>query len=186
MRGYSDSVKCNAHLALFLLYDDFCMVRILLAVVAFLSFIQTAHAGESLGVWRVTRYYTPVEGQERYYNGWKQNTGICKTANLYYVPYGGKQKGSYSAEICMQSDGEAFYTADGTDLRTQEPLTVAACPRKYLGETLHIENIGYVVCRDTGGAIHGNRVDVWAGIGDEGYQRIQDTTGGLLSVHLKP
>lgn len=161
------------------------MVRILLAVVAFSSFIQIASAGMSLGVWSVTRYYTPVEGQERYYNGWTQNVGICKTENLYYAPYGSRYKGNYSAEVCMQSDGEPFHTADGTDLRTQEPLTVAACPRKYLGETLHIENIGYVVCRDTGGAIYGNRIDVWAGIGEEGYERIKNVAAGALSVHLK-
>lgn len=161
------------------------MVRALLAVVAFSLFAPLAHAGQPLGVWNVTRYYTPVEGQEHYYNGWKRNVGNCKTANLYYAPYGGKHRGSYSAEICMQSDGEPFHTADGTDLRTQEPFTVAACPRKYLGRTLHIENIGYVVCRDTGGAIYGNRIDVWAGIGEEGYENIQNTTGGTLSVHLK-
>lgn len=179
------AVKSKAGLAAFFCYDYLYMVRTLLAVVAFLSFIHTAHAGEPLGVWNVTRYYTPVEGQERYYNGWKQNVGDCKTANLYYVPYGSKSKGNYSAELCMQSDGEPFHTADGTDLRTQQPLTVAACPRKYLGRTLHIEDIGYVVCRDIGGAIHGNRIDVWAGIGEEGYERIQNTTGGALFVYLK-
>jgi 3D (Asp-Asp-Asp) domain-containing protein len=161
------------------------MVRAILVVVAFLSFLPTAHAGESLGTWKVTRYYTPVEGQERYYNGWSKNVGECKTANLYYAPYGGKYKGSYSAEACMQGQGDIFTTADGTDLRSQEPFTVAACPRKYLGRTLHIAEIGYVVCRDTGGAIYGNRIDVWAGIGEEGYENIQKGAGGNLEVHLK-
>lgn len=161
------------------------MIRVLLSVVAFVSFIQTAHAGEPLGVWSVTRYYTPVEGQERYYNGWKQNAGTCKTANLYYAPYRGHYKGSYSAEACMQGQGDIFVTADGTDLRSQEPFTVAACPPKYLGRTMHIAEIGYVICRDTGGAIHGKKIDVWAGIGEEGYENIYRSKGGSLFVHLK-
>lgn len=147
---------------------------------------MSAHAGEPLGVWKVTRYYTPEPGQARYYNGWKQNPGQCATKNLYFAGYGGKRTGDYSAEACMQGQGDIFKTADGTDLRTQKPLTVAACPRGYLGRTLHIAKIGYVVCRDTGGAVHGKHVDVWAGIGNEGYEKIQTAPGGLLFVHLKP
>lgn len=166
-------------------YDFSCMVRTLLAVVAFLSLTPIAHAGIPLGTWKVTRYYTPVEGQDRYYNGWKQNVGDCNTKNLYYAPYGGRYKGSYTAEACMQGQGDIFITADGTDLRTQEPLTVAACDQRYLGRTLHIAEIGYVVCRDTGGGVYGNHVDVWAGIGDEGYENIQNGNGGALFVHLK-
>lgn len=179
------AVKSKAGLAAFFCYAFSYMVRTLLVVVAFLSFIQTAHAGEPLGVWNVTRYYTPVEGQERYYNGWTRNVGRCNVANLYYAPYGGKYKGSYSAEACMQGQGDIFITADGTDLRTQEPFTVAACPVRYFGRTLHIAEIGYVVCKDTGGAIKGNRVDVWAGIGEEGYENIANGKGGDLFVHLK-
>ncbi len=161
------------------------MVRLLLTVAAFLLFIPTAFAGKDLGKWTVTRYYTPIPGQERYYNGWRQNEGTCRTSNLYYAGYGAKRKGSYSAEACMNGSGDLFITADGTDLRTQEPLSVAACPKKYLGETLHIGMIGYVVCRDTGGGVNGNHVDVWAGIGDEGYENIRTAPSGLLPVSLK-
>lgn len=161
------------------------MLRAILMVVAFLITTPVALAGEDLGTWNVTRYYTPLPNQERYYNGWKQNVGACKIANLYYAPYGGKYRGSYSAELCMQSDGDPFYTADGTDVRHAEPFTIAACPRRYLGQILHVAQIGYVRCADTGGAINGKRLDIWAGIGDQGYEAIQSSPGGFLSVHLK-
>lgn len=162
------------------------MKRLLFAAIAFALLIPTANAGTYLGEWKVTRYYTPVPGQARYYNGWSQNEGVCKTSNLYYAPFGGKRTGSYTAEACMNGQGDIFTTADGTNLSDAEPYTVAACPRSYLGRTLHIANIGYVRCADTGGAIHGARVDVWAGIGDEGYTNIATgLRGGTLSVHLK-
>lgn len=161
------------------------MVRSSLIVAAFLLFIPSAYAGQDLGVWMVTRYYTPVPAQERYYNGWKQSEGSCKIANLYYAPYGGKYKGDYAAELCMQGQGDGFITADGTNLRTVKPFSIAACPREYLGETLHIAEIGYVKCRDTGGVIKGKKIDVWAGIGSEGYENIRSSPGGLLHVHQK-
>lgn len=161
------------------------MLRSLLAVVAFLGFIPIAHAGTDLGLWTVTRYYTPVEGQERYYNGWARNVGTCRISNLYYAPYGGARAGSFTAEQCMQGDGDGFTTADGTDLHDVSPLTIAACPRRYLGRTIFVSMIGYVRCADVGGAVRGNHVDVWAGIGDEGYETIQTAPSGLLQVFLK-
>ena len=161
------------------------MKRTLLALVAFLWMLPAAHAGQSLGQWKVTRYYTPVEGQERYYNGWARNAGTCRVSNLYYAPYDGRRTGSYSAEACMQGSGDLFITADGTDLHNESPLSVAACPRRYLGRTLFVAEIGYVRCADVGGGVKGNHVDVWAGIGEEGYERIQTAPGGFLSVFLK-
>jgi 3D (Asp-Asp-Asp) domain-containing protein len=156
----------------------------LLTVALFVSQIPSAFAGQDLGVWNITRYYTPVPGQERYYNGWARNQGSCAIKNLYYIPYG-KDGGDYHAEAGMQGQGDIFTTADGTDLHFATPGAVAACPPGYLGKTLHIERIGYVTCRDTGGAIHGKKIDVWAGIGDVGYNKINIMPGGALHVHLK-
>lgn len=157
----------------------------LLLVALLLSGIPTpALAGQDLGVWHITRYYTPVPGQERYYNGWARNPGQCATKNLYYLPHG-KDGGDYHAEACMQGQGDIFITADGTDLRNATPGAVAACPPGYLGKTLHIDRIGYVTCRDTGGAIKGKKIDVWAGIGQTGYDKINTMPGGALHVHLQ-
>lgn len=164
------------------------MIRSLLAVVAFLWFVlspSVAYAGQDLGTWKVTRYYTPVEGQERYYNGWARNAGTCRISNLYYTPYAGVRTGDYTAELCMNGSGDYFTTADGTDLHNEKPFTVAACPSRYLGRTLHIADIGYVRCVDTGGGVNGDHVDVWAGIGDEGYENIAKGKGGFLQIHLK-
>lgn len=143
-------------------------------------------AGEDLGDWNITRYYTPVPGQERYYNGWSQNYGKCATKNLYYIGYNDTDyKGDYEAEACMQGQGDIFVTADGTNLKDSRPYSIAACPRNMLGQTLHIEGIGYVKCRDTGGAIKGRKIDIWTGIGMDGYNNIQKIPGGLLQVHKK-
>ncbi len=162
------------------------MFRLLFIVATFLTFIPLAHAGEDLGAWKVTRYYTPIEGQERYYNGWARNAGTCKTSNLYYAPYKGKRLGDYSAEACMQGSGDLFITADGTDLHDVTPFSVAACPRKYLGRTLHVADIGYVRCADVGGGVKGMHIDLWAGVGEEGYNNIAtQQVKGLLPVHLK-
>lgn len=159
--------------------------KLLLAAVL-LCLPLTAYAGTDLGMWKVTRYYTPVEGQDHYYNGWKDGTDrTCKVSNLYYAGYGAKRTGDYSAEACMQGSGDLFITADGTDLRTVDPYSVAACPAQYLGRTLHIAEIGYVRCVDTGGSVKGKTVDVWAGIGEEGYEKIHTAPSGLLQIHLK-
>ena len=160
------------------------MQRMLLSVALFLFAPTVALAGSPLGVWHVSRYYTPVEGQEQYYNGWARNEGQCATKNLYYIPYKGKSRGSYSAEACMNGQGDVFKTADGTDLRTAKAASLAACPPSYLGQTIHIQNIGYVRCADTGGAIHGKRIDLWAGIGDVGYHNLPTLPAGPLLVHL--
>ena len=160
------------------------MLKAFIAPTILLAFIPAAHAGEYLGEWRITRYYTPVAGQAHYFNGWKGDDRTCKTANLYYIGAGSRDPGSYTADLCMQSSGDPFITADGTNLRHEEPGRVVACPRAYLGRTLHIENIGYVHCHDVGGAIKGKRLDVWTGIGEAGYDRMSTTPSGLLDVSL--
>lgn len=164
-------------------------------VLCLLSFVSVA--GQSEAAWnppiygpseianrvmKVTRYYTPEEDQPRYYNEWKQNPGICAVSNLSYVGYGDRRTGSYSAEVCMNGQGNKYITADGTDLRFVGPLTVAACPREMLGQTLIIEKVGRVVCRDTGGSVVGNTIDLWAGLGEEGYETIHYAPGGNLRV----
>lgn len=130
------------------------------------------------GTWTVTRYYTPVEGQERYLNGWKVTGQGCSTKNLYYNPIGSPWKGSYTADICMQGQNDHFTTADGTNLAYAEPFTVLACPRDMLGRKFIVEGFeeyGVAVCRDTGGAIVGRKIDLWVGVGQEGIQNYIDS-----------
>ncbi len=166
-------------------YTKKYMVRTLLCVVLFFILTPIAYAGDDLGNWIVTRYYTPVPGQEHYYNGWSKNEGVCKISNLYYIGHGAKRMGDYTAEMCMQGSGDIFKTADGTDLHYAVPFSVGACSKQYLGKTIFVSEIGYVKCADTGGGVHGNHVDVWAGIGEEGYENINTAPGGLLHVYLK-
>lgn len=49
-------------------------------------------------------------------------------------------------------------TASGTKPR---PNKTAACPAKWLGKSLFIENFGVLKCEDTGGAITEGRIDIY-------------------------
>lgn len=136
--------------------------------------VEPCYQRTDLGYWKITRYYVPEEGQEYYYNGWKNNVGMCSTKNLYYTPYRGRLKGNYYAELCMQSNyysgGDPYSTANGTDLRTIEPFTTAACPQWLLGQRIEIDGVGIVQCNDTGGGLAG--IDLFAGTGTQGYENI--------------
>lgn len=121
------------------------------------------------GTFSFSRYYTPVEGQEFYLNGFKPGKeGDCSTyANLTWR----QGKGDFRAEKCMNGDGDHFITKDGTDLRNAAPFTVLACDPAMLGRTFIIDALEgkIATCRDTGGAIKGNRIDLWVGLGQDGY-----------------
>lgn len=117
--------------------------------------LNLAEDASPIGTWRISRYYTPERGQDKYFHG------------------------SYEQDYYINCQGDCTITADGTDLTQEEPFTVVACPRYEsghlrleFGTKLYIEGIGEVVCHDTGGAIIGNRLDLWAGIGQEGLDNI--------------
>ncbi len=114
-------------------------------------------------IWNISRYYTPVPGQTRYY------------------------RKTYEEDFAVNCQGDCFKTADGFDLHDAKPMTVAACPPEFkLGTRLHIEGIGEVTCHDRGGAIKGKRLDIWAGYGDAALDRIRDPSNraGPLKVRV--
>lgn len=111
-------------------------------------------------VWGISRYYTPIPGQAKYY-----------------------RPGGYEADFKVNCSGDCFKTADGTDLHEVKAFSIAACPPTMkMGTRLQIEGYGIVTCHDHGGAIKGKRIDIWAGIGDVGLQNIRNTTGGPKKV----
>lgn len=108
----------------------------------------------------VSNYYTPVPGQNAYVN-----------------------KNGFDAEFAVNCHGNCLRPADGkTKLEFVEPLTTAACPKNYpFGTIIAID--GYkekITCVDRGGAIEGNRIDVWSGIGDEGFRRAKLAPSGIF------
>jgi 3D (Asp-Asp-Asp) domain-containing protein len=105
--------------------------------------------------WHISTYYTPVIGQEKYFNG------------------------SYEADFAVNCSGDCFVTASGHRLTDSDRLKAAACPSGYAFGTqikitlpedhpVHPSSEYVVTCRDRGGSIQGKRLDVWVGSGVEG------------------
>lgn len=165
--------------------DEFCEKQ---SVVS--SNGEPNHDGETnlLGIYKITRYYTPMLNQERYLYEFKDRSKGCTPGNTRWLGYRSRVKGEYAADLCVNSSGDKFKTADGkTDLRLETPFRVAACPREMaFGTRLVVEGIGNVTCRDRGGAIRGKRLDIWAGIGDQAILDMKNSPGGLLNVYLLP
>jgi peptidoglycan hydrolase-like protein with peptidoglycan-binding domain/3D (Asp-Asp-Asp) domain-containing protein len=90
----------------------------------------------------VSAYYSPLPDQEHYATG------------------------SYEGDIRLNGGG--VRGASGAEVY---PGMIAA-PREYpFGFKMNIPGIGTVAVQDRGGAIKGNRLDVWMGHGDEGLRR---------------
>jgi len=115
-----------------------------------------------LGTYGISRYYSPVEGQDMYY---------YKT---------------YAQDYKINCQGDCMVTADGYHLDKAKPFTVAACPPNMeFGTVLEIEGIGKVTCHDRGGAIKGKRIDLHAGVGMPGLENIMlMKNGGDRKVYL--
>lgn len=90
----------------------------------------------------ISAYYSPLPGQDHYVTG--------------------------SLEGDIRLNGSGVNGADGTPVY---PGMIAA-PKTYpFGFKMKIPGIGTVAVHDRGGAIKGNRLDVWMGYGDEGLKR---------------
>lgn len=84
-----------------------------------------------IGEYNLSRYYTVVPGQRRYYLG-----------------------RTFEEDFKINCQGNCFITADGYHLSQKDEYKVVACPPDIkLGTTLHIEGIGDTVCHDRGGSI---------------------------------
>lgn len=122
----------------------------------------------------VSRYYTPVRGQEYYY------------------------RDSYEADFKVNCSGSCFHTASGRELNESMAGTVAACPKSYpFGTKIDIDGIGVVTCIDRGGAIISkeecrarggdhcyDRIDLWMGVGTDAIDLIRSTVGGTRAAHI--
>lgn len=107
-----------------------------------------------LGKWHVSRYYTVIPNQKRYFQG--------KT---------------FEADFKMNCSWDCFVTASWYRLSEKDSMKIVACPKSlHLRSVLYIEGIGEVRCEDRWGSIKGKRLDLWMGIGDLGRERIEHWT----------
>ena len=90
----------------------------------------------------VSSYYTPLPNQSRYI------------------------RGSYEGDVRL--NGEGVHSADGTKVY---PGMAAASRDFPFGTKMQIPGFGMVAIHDRGGAIKGDRLDIWMGEGEEGLRR---------------
>lgn len=110
--------------------------------------------------YQVSRYYTPVRGQERYY------------------------RDSYEADFKVNCQGDCLVTASGYRLKPEDAYKVAACPPEMpFGTKLDIEGMT-ITCVDRGSAIKGDRIDIWAGEGITGLNNILTRKAGKMIVKV--
>ena len=145
--------------------------------------------GESF---RISRYYSPEPAQLRYFRsgptGYKadvaMNCGLYSPEQLTAF----KNKGRTVSQDGLLDDGtygDCLHTANGYKLTPQDAYKVAACPPEMpFGTKLEIDGIGTVTCVDRGGAIKQKRLDIWAGIGEDGLKAIYDRSGGWMNVKV--
>lgn len=104
--------------------------------------VETPEPSYNNQIFTISAYYSPVQGQNRYVTG------------------------SYAGDIRLNGGG--VRGADGTPVF---PGMIAAPSTFAFGAKMHIPGIGTVAVHDRGGAIKGNRLDVWMGYGDKGLER---------------
>jgi len=94
---------------------------------------------------KLSRYYSVIVWQTRYYNN--------KT---------------YEDDFKMNCHWDCLSTANGTKLTDKLKYKSVACPPEYpLWTKIQLEWIWIVTCNDRGGAIQGNRIDMWCWIWDD-------------------
>lgn len=90
----------------------------------------------------ISAYYSPLLDQQHYYTG------------------------TYESEVRLE--GEGVHAADGTQVY---PGMAAASKDFAFGTKMEIPGFGIVGVHDRGGAIKGDRLDIWVGSGEEGLAR---------------
>ena len=98
-----------------------------------------------------------------------QNTAFFQKVQLFQT---------YARDKAMNcGPGNCLDTASGYQLSDKDEFKIVACPKTFkFGTKFEIQDVGIVVCEDRGGAIKGKRLDLWAGIGDQGITNIHTRT----------
>lgn len=119
-----------------------------MATIVFFSSYMNVNAQSgpacSTGTYVISAYYSPVPGQSRYATG------------------------TYEGDIRLNGGG--VMTASGTPVSAAQGAFVAGPPCMPFGTQLDIEGLGTHQVLDRGGAIKGNRLDIWMGYGDVGLK----------------
>lgn len=126
---------------------------------------QSTKNQQYLGVYKLTRYYSPLPTQKKWLP-WEK--GYHDSNNRQF-------KGDPSNRIA----------ADGTELGNGDHNKVVACDKTIpLGSKLLIEGHGIVTCKDRWGAIKGKRLDMYCWVGDWAIENWGRCITGEQKVYL--
>jgi len=110
--------------------------------------------------WKITTYYSVQEGQKKYFNG------------------------GYRGDKMMNcGEGDCLVTSSGYQLKPEDAGKIIACPKEYAFGTIFEIDGKQMRCEDRGGAIKNKHLDLWVGIGDDGYSKVGQ--GSSKNAHVK-
>jgi 3D (Asp-Asp-Asp) domain-containing protein len=136
---------------------------------SFLKKIVKSDTNSLLWTYNITRYYSPVQGQSKYY-AWK----------------------TYEADVTMNcgksniGNDWCLYPSDGIKLTKEDAGKVVACWSQFpKGTKFEIEGYGWVTCRDRGSAIVWKKLDLWMWIWQSWLNSIETTKRPAGDVTIK-
>lgn len=130
----------------------------------------------------LSRYYSPTKDQKNYLpfeikTCSTKNWAVCNLLDLYKSSV--SRQFHWDNDITMPKDGVRYTDDDGGK--------TAACPKDKLGKSFMVlwfekEEYSVYKCRDVWWAIKGNRIDIYAGIGDNAVKRFNDLPTGKQRI----
>jgi len=123
---------------------------------------------------QVSRYYTPTLDQDYYF---RNNSGAW--VGKYYPEDEASRRAAFAADFRANCWGDCTQGKYG-----KMRVGAAACPPEIAPRTKFIMNGKEYECVDVGSAIKGNRIDIWAGEGNEGLQMMEIIPAGVQQITI--
>lgn len=125
----------------------------------------------------LSRYYSPEPNQTEYFNWAKYDWGFDSNWKEYCKKIADKGWNDYGSNKCMNCWVWSCKTTATTTLTNDMIWKIWACPQWLKWKHIQIDmwfGKQDFYCADVGSAIIGNRLDIWAGYGEEWYWNIKN------------
>ena len=148
---------------------DFSRVRQLPAIIPNIHWAPiVAPKSAKVITFHLSRYYSPVPNQTRYYGNKdylsdvKMNCGLNKDG----------------------TPSDCLHTANWHQLVMSDKNQSVACDKSMLGKKIYLDWVGVVTCNDVWWAIKGNRLDMRCGIWDKALDEWTECKTGIKNGYL--